>query len=75
MKTVTGRQAKYLLCVGNIGNMAYSNKKQALKDFAFYVECSINLRGRAGSESVQLLDMSDGTVISEYIGTIDQQGE
>lgn len=72
MKTVTGRQAKYLLCVGNIGNMYYSNKKEALKDFAFYRECSINLRGRAGSESVQLLDMTDGTVISEYIGTIEE---
>jgi hypothetical protein len=75
MKTATGRQAKYLLCVGNIGQMAYSNKADAKRDFAFYRECSINLRGRAGSESVQLLDMTDGTVISEYIGTMFFEGD
>lgn len=74
MKTVTGRQAKYTLSVGNIGNMAYSNKKQALKDFAFYRECSINLRGRAGSESVYLTDCN-GEIIAEYIGTIDNNEE
>lgn len=74
MKTVTGRQAKYTLSVGNIGNMYYSNKKQALKDFAFYRECSINLRGRAGSESVYLTDCN-GEIIAEYIGTIDNNEE
>lgn len=70
MKTVTGRQAKYILSVGNIGNMAYSNKREALRDFAFYRECSINLRGRAGSESVYLTDC-EGEIIAEYIGSID----
>jgi len=74
MKTVAGRKAKYTLNVGNIGNMAYSNKREALKDFAFYKECSINLRGRAGSESVYLMDC-DGEIIAEYIGTIDNNEE
>lgn len=74
MNTVTGRQAKYTLSVGNIGNMAYSNKKQALKDFAFYKECSINLRGRAGSESVYLYN-HHGECLAEYIGTIDNNEE
>lgn len=74
MKTLTGRQAKYVLSVGNIGNMAYSNKREALRDFAFYKDCSINLRGRAGSESVYLTDVN-GELIAEYIGTIDNNEE
>lgn len=74
MKTVSGRQAKYTLIVGNIGSMAYSNKREVLKDFAFYRECSINLRGRAGSESVYLTDVN-GEIIAEYIGTIDNNEE
>jgi len=74
MRTPAGRKAKYTLSVGNIGNMAYSNKREALKDFAFYRECSINLRGRAGSESVYLLD-TNGETIAEYIGTIDNNEE
>ncbi len=74
MKTVTGRKAKYTLSVGNIGNMAYSNKREALKDFAFYKECSINLRGRAGSESVYLYNQH-GECLAEYIGTIDNNEE
>lgn len=71
MKTPTGRNAKYTLSVGNIGNMYYSNKKEALKDFAFYRECSINLRGRAGSESVYLYN-EHGECLAEYIGTIEE---
>ena len=74
MKTVSGRKAKYTLSVGNIGNMAYSNKREALRDFAFYRECSINLRGRAGSESVYLTDC-EGETIAEYIGSIDNNEE
>lgn len=74
MKTVSGRKAKYTLSVGNIGNMAYSNKREALRDFAFYRECSINLQGRAGSESVYLADC-EGEIIAEYIGTIDNSEE
>ena len=74
MKTPTGRTAKYTISVGNIGSMGYSNKKQALKDFAFYKDCSINLRGRAGGESVYLTDVN-GEIIAEYIGTIDNNEE
>lgn len=74
MKTVAGIQAKYTLSVCNIGNIAYSNKKQALKDFAFYKECSINLRGRAGGESVVLYN-EHGECLAEYIGTIDNNEE
>lgn len=72
MKTVTGRQAKYVLSVGNIGSMYYSNKKEALRDFAFYRECSINLRGRASGESVYLTDVN-GNIIAEHLGTIDNE--
>ncbi len=66
-------QNTYIVNVGNIGNIEYTNKKEAINTFNEYVKQSQDNYGRAAGESVYLIQ-GDG-VLLEYIGTIDQQTE
>lgn len=55
----------YEVIVGNIGTVYNGrDEKEARKDFATYMQQSIDNYGRAGRESVVL--MKDGEIIEEY---------
>ena len=61
---------RYEVTVGNVGTVyTGDDKKKALKDYAAYVSISIKGTGRAGGESVYLLD--DGELAQEFIGSND----
>jgi hypothetical protein len=61
---------KYTLNVGNIGNIDYSNKKEAVKDFKEYVNQSKSGKGRAAHEAVILF--KGDNIIMEYPGDLDR---
>jgi hypothetical protein len=63
--------AKYIVNVGNIGNIEYTSKKLAEECYTTYVSMSKQNITRAAGESVVLF--KDDEIIKEYIGTIDQQ--
>ena len=61
---------QYEVNVGNIGSVYKGNDKdEAQKHFDEYVEQSKTERGRAGSESVWM--MEEDEIIQEFIGSID----
>jgi phage FluMu protein Com len=59
-------EQKYVVNVGNIGNIACDSKEEAEETFKEYVEQSKSGYGRAAGESVYL--MVDGEPEKEYIG-------
>lgn len=61
----------YVVSVGNVGNMEYTNKKIAIKCYKTYVTLSKNNQTRAAGEYVCLID-ENGLVMEEYFGTISQ---
>jgi hypothetical protein len=59
---------QYNLLVGNIGNISYTNKNDAIKDYNHYVKISKKIITRCAGESVALF--CNDEIIKEYIGSI-----
>jgi len=64
---------EYQVNVGNIGNIACDNKKEAIKTYNEYVRQLKSNYGRSGGESVSLL--VNGEPEREYFGTVDIEEE
>ena len=60
----------YIVSVGNIGNMDYTNKRLAIDCFKTYVSLSKKGITRAAGESVVM--MCNDVIIDEYIGTLNE---
>ena len=69
------KQAKkiYVVNVGNIGNMEYTNKKLAIDCYKTYVTLSMNNETRAAGESVVLFCNDD--IVMEYQGSTEMYYE
>ena len=66
-KNESVNEEKYVVNVGNIGNITCKDKAEAEETYKEYVEQSKSGKGRAGGESVYL--MVDGEPEKEYFGT------
>jgi len=74
IKKILGKEkSKYVVNVGNIGNIDCESKEDALKTYNEYVQQSKSGYGRASGESVILLE--DGEPIKEYFGTNEADSE
>ena len=65
-----GNKNKYTVSVGNVGNIEYTNKTQAMKCYKEYVTLSKNNEGRAAGEDVILF--RNDYPIEQYFGTISE---
>jgi hypothetical protein len=59
---------QYNLIVGNVGEIPYKNKKNAMQNYNDYVLLSKKGKTRAAGESVTLF--CNDEIIKEYIGSI-----
>lgn len=62
---------KYLVSVGNVGNMEYTNKQLALDCYNTYVSLSKKGITRAAGESVVL--MCNDAIIKEHTGILNDE--
>ena len=63
----------YTVNFGNVGNIHYTNKKDALKCFNDYTKLSQSKFGRASEEDVYLFQNDE--IIKEYLGTMIPEDE
>ena len=70
------KKYQYTVTVGNIGNIQFTNKQDAVKSFEDYKNQSRNGIGRASGETVTLF--KNGEIIDEYMdcmGHFDENGD
>lgn len=60
----------YTVCVGNVGNMEYTNKKLAIDCYKTYVTLSTNNQTRAAGENVTILLNGEPMPEYDFIGSI-----
>lgn len=63
----------YVVNVGNVGNMEYTNKRLALDCYTTYVTLSRTNQTRAAGESVVLFE--NDNIIMEHVGTVDENND
>ncbi len=73
---VRNPKASYAVIVGNVGTVYNgSSLKEAKKAYLDYVKISVSGNGRAGGESVNLLDEKTGEMLMEHFGENSEDGE
>lgn len=68
-----GKQMKFQVSVGNIGTIDCKDEGEARRVFADYKAQSESERGRAGGETVILLENGEPTL--EHIGSLDTSSD